>query len=210
MRDSHVGQIIVLNGTPRAGKSSIATAIQESFDGVWMNLGLDRFKAMTPERFQPGIGLRPGGERPDLEPLVKALYLALYQAMAAHSRLGVNVVADTTHHDHYSQPLNILPTCARILGGLPVLFVGVRCPINAVMQRRLQTWGWGYNDDGSIPAPILRWQQAVHLPDSYDMELDTSQRSPAECAELISERLAPTSRPATAFSRLAAASDARN
>lgn len=204
MRVGHLGQIIVLNGTPRAGKSSIATAIQESFDGVWMNLGLDRFKAMTPERFQPGMGLRPGGERPDLEPLVKTLYSALYQAIAAHSRLGVNVVADTTHHDHYSRPLNILAACARIVSGLPVLFVGVRCPIHSVMERRIRTWGWGYNDDGSIPAPILRWQQAVHRPGSYDLELDTSQHSPTECAELISQRLV-SSRPATAFAQLAAA-----
>jgi chloramphenicol 3-O-phosphotransferase len=117
--------------------------------------------AATPERFQPGIGLRPGAERPDLEPLVEILYPAMYEAIAAHSRLGVNVVADTTHHDHYSQPLNILANCARIVSGLPVLFVGVQCPIEAVMQRRLQTWGSGYNDDGSIPDPILRWQQAV-------------------------------------------------
>ena len=64
------GQIVILNGAPRFGKSSIATAIQNVFDGVWMNLGVDRFMSMTPERYQPGIGLRPGGERPDLEPLI--------------------------------------------------------------------------------------------------------------------------------------------
>jgi chloramphenicol 3-O phosphotransferase len=68
------GRIVVLNGTPRSGKSSIAGAIQERFDGVWMNLGVDHFKAMTPKTYQPGIGLRPGGERPDLEPLVASLY----------------------------------------------------------------------------------------------------------------------------------------
>src|SRR6266566_3245146 len=61
------GQIVILNGTPRSGKSSIATVIQNTFEGVWMNLGVDRFKQMTPERYQPGIGLRPGGERSDLE-----------------------------------------------------------------------------------------------------------------------------------------------
>jgi chloramphenicol 3-O phosphotransferase len=33
------GQIVILNGTPRSGKSSIATMIQDTFDGVWMNLG---------------------------------------------------------------------------------------------------------------------------------------------------------------------------
>lgn len=63
------GQIVILNGTPRSGKSSIAAAIQNTFEGVWMNLGVDWFKQMTPNRYQPGIGLRPGGERPDLEPL---------------------------------------------------------------------------------------------------------------------------------------------
>ena len=72
------GRIVILNGTPRAGKSRIATAIQATIPGVWMNLGVDRFKAMTPDRYQPGIGLRPGGERPDLEPLVATLYRAMY------------------------------------------------------------------------------------------------------------------------------------
>src|SRR5438128_7136265 len=70
------GQIVILNGTPRSGKSSIATVIQNTFEGVWMNLGVDRFKPMAPERYQPGIGLRPGGERPDLEPLIVVLYRA--------------------------------------------------------------------------------------------------------------------------------------
>lgn len=196
------GQIIVLNGTPRAGKSSIAAAIQEGFDGVWMNLGLDKFKKATPERFQPGIGLRPGGERPDLEPLVKTLYLALYESIAAHSRLGVNVVVDATHHDHYSQPLGILRDCARVVSDLPVLFVGVRCPLDVIMQRRIATWGSGYNADGSVPAPVRRWQVAVHRSHSYDINVDTSLADPKECAALIATRLT-SGQPATAFSQLA-------
>jgi chloramphenicol 3-O-phosphotransferase len=44
------GQLVILNGPPRSGKSSIAAAIQNSFEGVWMNLGVDRFMAMTPKR----------------------------------------------------------------------------------------------------------------------------------------------------------------
>jgi chloramphenicol 3-O phosphotransferase len=35
------GQIVILNGVPRAGKSSIVAVIQETFDGPWMNLGVD-------------------------------------------------------------------------------------------------------------------------------------------------------------------------
>ena len=38
-----LGQDIILNGTPRSGKSSIATAIQEASDKLRMNLGTDRY-----------------------------------------------------------------------------------------------------------------------------------------------------------------------
>lgn len=179
------GRIVLLNGAPRAGKTSIAHAIQESFDGVWMNLGVDGFMAMTPARYRPGIGLRPGGERPDLEPIVASLYAGLYEAIAAHSRLGLNVVADLGHHDGYSAPLGLLPACARRLVGLPAWLVGVRCPIEVVLERRLATWGAGYAPDGSIPPPVLRFQQQVHAPGIYDLEVDTSVLTPAESAAAI-------------------------
>ncbi len=196
------GQIVILNGTPRAGKSSIAEAIQESFEGVWMNLGVDGFKEMTPARYQPGIGLRPGGERPDLEPLVVLLYQAMYESIATHARLGVNVVADVGHHDWYSAPRGILVDCARRLSGLPVLFVGVRCPLDVVMQRRRATWGADNAPDGPVPEPVLRWQEAVHKPGIYDLEVDTSVLPAAESAAMIRRRL-DDGPPATAFEKLA-------
>src|SRR5262249_10429555 len=96
------GQEGVLKGTPRSGKSRNAGAIQETFPGVWINLGVDRYKPAAPERYQPGLGLRPGGERPDLEPLVALLYRALYGSIALHSRLGLSVVADVGHHEGHS------------------------------------------------------------------------------------------------------------
>jgi chloramphenicol 3-O phosphotransferase len=197
-----LGQIVILNGAPRSGKSSIVTVIQNTFAGVWMNLGVDRFKAMTPDRYQPGIGLRPGGERPDLEPLIVLLYQAMYAAIAAHSRLGVNVVVDVGHHDSYSVPRGILYNCARQLHGLPVLFVGVRCPLPVIMERRRATWGAGPADDG-VPAPVRLWQDAVHVPGIYDLEVDTAGLSPQACAELIRRRL-EQGPPGTAFQRLAA------
>jgi chloramphenicol 3-O phosphotransferase len=196
------GQIVILNGAPRSGKSSIARVIQNTFEGVWMNLGVDHFKAMTPEPYQPGIGLRPGGERPDLEPLVALSYRAMYQAIAQHSRLGLRVVVDVGHHDVYSVPLRILPTCARLLAGLPVLFIGVRCPLEVIMQRRRATWQTAEEEDNTIPAPVRLWQQAVHDPGVYDLEVDTSLLSSQECAALIQQRLHDGPPPA-AFSYLA-------
>jgi chloramphenicol 3-O phosphotransferase len=202
-QQSNFGQIVILNGTPRSGKSSIATVIQETFDGLWMNMGVDRFMAMTPTRYQPGIGLRPGGERQDLEPLVKILYAAMYDSIAAHSRLGLHVIVDVGHHDGYSIPRGILPDCARRLQGLPVLFVGVRCPIEIIMERRRSTgWITESADDATVPGPVRLFQQAVHIPGIYDLEVDTSLLSPAECAALIRQRLDHGPAP-TAFQRLA-------
>jgi len=177
--------------------------IQNTFEGVWMNLGVDRFKQMTPDRYQPGIGLRPGGERPDLEPLAVLLYGAMYEAIAAHSRLGVNVVVDVGNHDAYSVSRPILTDCARRLSGLPLLFVGVRCPIEVVMRRRCAQWGAGSGEDGSVPKPVALWQQAVHLPGIYDLEVDTSVLNPEQCAEVIRRRL-EDGPPQSAFERLSA------
>jgi chloramphenicol 3-O phosphotransferase len=197
------GQIVILNGPPRSGKSSIATVIQNTFAGVWMNLGVDRFKQMTPEPYQPGIGLRPGGERPDLEPLIVVLYRAMYESIAIHSRLGLNVVVDVGHHDAYSVPLGILPTSAQQLRNLPVLFVGVRCPLEVLMERRRATWHDSNAADGDVPQPVRLWQQAVHVPGIYDLEVDTAVFSPEKCAELIRQRL-EDGPPPSAFQRLAA------
>jgi chloramphenicol 3-O phosphotransferase len=131
------------------------------------------------------------------------MYAGMYEAIAAQSRLGLNVVVDVGHHDSYSTPLGILPACARRLAGLPVLFVGVRCPLDVVLERRKATWGAGYDGNGSAPAPVLRWQEAVHIPGIYDLEVDTSVLSPQQSAELIRRRLDDGPTPA-AFPRLAA------
>lgn len=186
MEPRGLGQIVVLNGAPRAGKSSIVAAIQDGFDGVWMNLGVDAFRRITPDRYQPGMGLRPGEEDHRAYPLQPALYAALYDSIAAHSRAGLNVVSDVGHH----RP-EILADCARRLEGLPALFVGVQCPIEVIMERRnasaAGSYATGPVDDP--PPPVRRWQEQVHVPGIYDLAVDTSVLSPAECAAAIRRRL---------------------
>ena len=191
----------MLNGVPRSGKSSIAAAIQERGAGVWMNIGVDVARRTTPPRYQPGIGLRPGEETHAAAPVVPVLYAALYDSVAAHSRLGLNVVVDVGHHVR-----EILSDCARRVAGFPVLFVGVRCPLEVVIERRNASTPGSYATVAAgeeIPLPILRWQEEVHAHGAYDLEVDTSVAGPEECADMILTRLRTGPEP-TAFQRLAA------
>lgn len=201
----------MLNGAPRSGKSSIAAAIQEQLDGIWINLGVDTYLRAVPAALWPAIGLRPGGERPDIEAHLPILFAALYDSVAAHSRLGLNVVVDIGHHDAHSKPLHLLRDSMRRLDGLPVPIVGVRCPLPTVLERRSrpETGREGVYERGGadrpIPAPILAWQEAVHAPGIYDLDLDTSELSPRAAAALIGTTLGEGVPHATAAERLAKA-----
>ena len=196
-RSTTPGQVVILNGAPRSGKSSIVASIQETFEGIWINLGVDQARAMTPPQLQPGVGLRPGEETHAAAPFVPLLFAALYDSVAAHSRLGLNVAVDVGHHD-----ATILGDAARRLDGLPVLFVGVRCPIEVIMERRRASEPGMYataEEHEPIPPPVLRWQREVHGSWAYDLEVDTSRQSSAECTAAIRDRLAAGPAPSVLF-----------
>jgi chloramphenicol 3-O phosphotransferase len=197
------GRIVILNGAPRSGKSSIARAMQEGLSGTWMNFGVDVVMTATPKQKLPGIGLRPGGELPDLEPFVREGYAALFASIAAHARQGLDVVSDLGLHDNYSRPLGILDSAVAALAGLPVLFVGVTCSLDTIMARRNADSRGGYYAAGeTVPEPVRRWQEAVHVPGIYDLTVDTEATTPEAAAETIGAMLAAPPRP-TAFERLA-------
>jgi chloramphenicol 3-O phosphotransferase len=181
------GQVVILNGAPRSGKSTIASAIQETFPGAWVNIGVDVARAMTPRELQPGIGLRPGEESHPVAAAVPVLYAALWASVAAHARLGLNVVADVGLYD-----VAIAQAAAQRLDGLPVLFVGVRCDVETIMQRRRSSGAQTYvvaPAGGPVPEPVLRWQNEVHAHWAYDVEVDTARHTPGECAAEIRKRL---------------------
>jgi len=109
------------------------------------------------------------------------------------------------HHDAYAVPQGILADSARRLDGLPVLLVGVRCPIEVIMERRRNT-GWGDGSSADMPEPgVVRWQCEVHRLGIYDLEIDISLLSSEECAQAIRRHLEDGPGP-SAFRRLAAMS----
>jgi chloramphenicol 3-O phosphotransferase len=187
------GRIVVLNGAPRAGKSSIAAALHARDDETWMHLGVDTWSQhVMPARLRPGIGLRPGGaaERPEVAAMVPQLYAGLWSAVAAISGEGLDVVVD----------VGLLGGAARDaaarLAGHPAYLVGVRCPIEVVLERREAT---GYHAWDVLDS-VERWQHEVHQPGVNDLEVDTSIATPADCAEAVRQRLATG--PPSALDRL--------
>jgi chloramphenicol 3-O phosphotransferase len=70
------------------------------------------------------------------------------------------------------------------------------------MERRRETWREAETPDGSVLMRVRRWQEAVHTPGMYDVAVDTSSLSPAECASTIRQRLEKGPAP-SALQRLA-------
>jgi len=130
------------------------------------------------------------------------LYEALYESVIASCRLGLNVVVDVGHHDHYSRPLGMLERVAQRLEDLPAYLIGVRrpasgarCPVPVIMARRdggePGREGRYVTSDavGAVPQIVLRWERAVHDSGIYDLEVDTSSAPPGSCAVAIHRRL---------------------
>ena len=183
------GRIVILNGAPRSGKSTLALALQAQ-GGTWLNWGVDAFNATLPPHLLPGIGLRPGGERPDLEPQVALLYPAFFNALAAFARSGFDVVADLGMHRDYAAPFDPFAVMAERLARLPVMLVGIDCALEVIMARRRADPAQGlYVAGPGIPAPVQRWQDAVHAGRTYHLRLDMGRLEPAQGALQIEARL---------------------
>lgn len=185
------GRIVILNGAPRSGKSSLARAIQKTIPGAWLNLGVDSMAASTPPDLMPGIGLRPGGERPHLEPAVVKLYDLLFASIRYAAESGFDVVTDVGMHEDYFSPLYILDRAAKNLGPLGALLIGIDCDIDEIMRRRnADPQGGFYATGDTPPPPVLRWQEAVHKGKAYDLRLDMGRLSPDQGARNIAALLA--------------------
>ena len=58
---AHVGRVVILNGTPRSGKSSIVTAMQTTSDEPWMNVVVD---VGHHDNYSTSLGVRPTASLP--------------------------------------------------------------------------------------------------------------------------------------------------
>lgn len=97
---------------------------------------------------------------------------------------------DVYHHDNYPKPLDTLGIAKRELAGLRTLFVGVNAPLDAIWDRRAQTWGQHRETVDDDVRRAVEMHDAAAGALSYDIELDTAELSPDECVGRIARRLA--------------------
>ncbi|MER7767685.1 chloramphenicol phosphotransferase CPT [Kitasatospora sp. NPDC096140] len=174
--------MIVLNGGSSSGKSSIARCLQELLPEPWLHLGADTMVDALPPALRDGgegIGGLDGGDGTvEVGPAFARLDAAWTIGVAAMARAGARILVDEVF-------LGTTASQARwraALDGLDVLWVGVRCE-PAVAAAREAARG------DRVAGMAAAQAEAVHAGVAYDLVVDTSRASAAECARTIAARV---------------------
>ncbi|WUG41094.1 chloramphenicol phosphotransferase CPT [Kitasatospora sp. NBC_00458] len=169
-------QVIVLNGGSSSGKSGIARCLQAVLPDPWLALGTDTLVEAMPASMQTadgGIGFAPDGEV-TVGPEFRTLEAAWIEGIAAMARAGARVIVDEV----FLGGPDSQQRWRKALGGLRVLWVGVRCD-GAVAAGREVARG-----DRTIGMAASQ-ADAVHRGVRYDLEVDTAHAESMECARTI-------------------------
>ena len=208
MANTRLGTIILLNGCMSAGKTSIAKAIQRTFEAPYLHVGIDLFwLEIFPSEW---VGAATNGVQeipieatspPKIaqvnQPFANFFISGLHHTVAALASMGHNVVVD-----HVLTQASYVTDILALWRPFPVWLVGVSCSLEMVRQRASaradRAWWPSY-------LPVATWvfdEVHKHTQGIYDIEVDTSRLTPDECAfqikHMLDERVTPS-----AFKQLA-------
>jgi chloramphenicol 3-O phosphotransferase len=178
-------RIVFLNGVGSVGKSSIATELQAIMAEPFLHVQMDAFLDMLPQGYENHpdsftyetvheggkpvviIGSGPVGER---------LMRGMRQAIASMAGQGNNMIVDEV------MQASEWTEYAGLLSSFEVSLVGLFAPLEVLEARELQR--------GDRLIGLARWQYGrIHKGMRYDLEVDTSDATPNECARLIKHKL---------------------
>jgi len=179
------GRVILINGTSSSGKTTLVRALQAALPDPWLEIGIDRFVFALPKRYldQPLWSevfryVRPDGAtdgpfRIETGELGRRLVSGMHRTVAALADSGLDVVVD-----HVLLESEWLDECRRLWAPFDVLFVGVRCPLEVVVERERS------RRDRTIGQAAAQFE-VVHRAGGYDLEVDTSRLGPEEAAARV-------------------------
>jgi len=169
-------QVIVLNGGSSSGKSGIARCLQAVLPDPWLALGVDTLIDAMPASIKTsasGIEFAPDGEV-TVGPRFRELEAAWMTGVAAMALAGARVIIDEAFLGGAASQQRWKDA----LGGLRVLWVGVRCE-GAVAAGREIARG------DRVGGMAVSQAEVVHRGVGYDLEVDTTHAEAMACARQI-------------------------
>lgn len=180
------GRVIVLNGTSSSGKSTLAKALQARLGGPWLVVGIDTVVFALPKayldqplwsevfRYVPAEAGSAAPFRIVTGDLGVRLIHGLHAMVAALAAQGHGVIVD-----HVLLEPEWLPDLrARLDDTAELIVVGVRCPLDVVVERERT------RKDRTLGQAAAQ-HDVIHRGIAYDVEVDTSVLSPADAADVI-------------------------
>ena len=175
------GNIIWLNGVSSSGKSTLTIALQKRLSLPYFCIGLDTFTDVIAPWFSGNFN---GIEADDLwYTAVKAMY----HTIKLYSDLGLNVIVDhVVLNQDDGKEQQLYDECIKVLSGYPLILVQVTCSIAELKEREIKR---GDRDIGNTEIQV---KQGLYPPDGYNIVVDTSSISTADCANLIADLVEKT------------------
>ncbi|NXY98596.1 chloramphenicol phosphotransferase CPT [Streptomyces sp. BR123] len=173
-------RVIVLNGGSSSGKSGIVRCLQAVLPVPWLAAAIDSLIDAMPASLQgsaSGFDVAADGTV-GIGAEFRTLEAAWREGVAAMARAGARVIVD----DVFLGGAESQQRWQRALGGLDVLWVGVRCASEVAAGREIA------RGDRALGMAASQ-ADAVHRGVVYDLEVDTTHTESLECARAIAARI---------------------
>lgn len=185
---SELGKVIIINGPSSAGKSTLAHALQASFDIPFINFSFDLF---LDSKALPRDGMKNG--KFNWAEMRPSVFSGVHHCLPALAGAGNNLIMD-----HIIEEQSWLDELVEILIGFDVFFVGLHCSIEELERRENARGNRRVGD-------ARRDLETVHSFAPYDLEIIAEEALERNVEKLI--HAWHKRKPPTVFEKLATGLD---
>jgi len=171
------GLIVLMNGTSSSGKTSISTELINQKEFLFHHLSIDdffhNFNEFIDKKFPDFKPTREVDDHVVAQIIFDPIVSMFYSTVKLFSEMGLNVIVDTViENDKWFNE------CLDVFSDQPTLFIGVICSKEELIRRE-QLRG-----DRQIGLASSQFN-TVYCFNEYDLEVNTEELNPKECAEKI-------------------------
>lgn len=171
------GTIVLLNGTSSSGKTSISIELINQKEILFHHLSIDdffmNFNEFIDKKFPDFKPTREVDNQVVAQIIFDPINSMYYSTIKLFSEMGLNVIADTVidNDKRFNE-------CLDVFFDQPTLFIGVMYSREELMRRER------IRGDRQIGLANSQFDK-VYCFNEYDLEVNTEELSPIECAEKI-------------------------